>query len=359
MQPPVVWTVFFGLAAVIVYSGLKLSRYGDVIAEKTGLGRTWIGVILLALVTSLPEVATSCAAAFMSLPDIVFGNVFGSNLFNLIIIGVLDLLSRGAPALSIASRNHLLTTSYGAMMMALTLLPMLLYNIPGLGFAPLKLFGLVDLVSILIIALYIIGMRQVFRREQEDAREEDVEVLPKRYLTVAPGKAYLAFGFFAFLIIAAGIGMSYTADIIAGFRIEAFGIDKPIGHTLVGLILMAVATSLPELVVSIGAARLGAIDMAVGNVLGSNMFNMMIIGIADLFYSGGSLLNRPTVTGAAAVTGFASHMVTGLAGIVLTCIVAATLARRAKSRGRISAVTPVLFIVFILCYLILVRINLG
>ena len=367
MSPLAVWGIFSGLAAVIVFSGLRLSRYGDIIAEKTGLGRTWIGVILLALVTSLPEVATSSAAAFIDLPDVVFGNVFGSNLFNLIIIGVLDLMVRRGPVLHIANRNHLITTSYGVMMMAMALLPMLLYNIPGLGLVPIKLFGLVDVVSILIIALYIVGMRQVFLREQEDSREATTPPEPHNYGDVRSSSAYLGFAFYAALIIGAGIGMSYTADAIANFRIEIFGQTRVIGQSLVGLILMAVATSLPELVVSIGAARIGAIDLAIGNVLGSNMFNMLIIGIADLFYAGGSLMNRPTVSDAIAdgaslspkISGLASHMVTGLTGIVLTCIVAATLARRVRPRGRVSLSTPLLFIIFLACYFLLFQINFG
>ena len=121
---------------------------------------------------------------------------------------------------------------------------------------------------------------------------------------------------------------------------------------------MAVATSLPELVVSIGAARIGAIDMAVGNVLGSNMFNMLIIGIADFFYPAGSLLNRPTIIGAAKAMGLASHLTTGLGGIILTCIVAATLARRAKPVRRISLSTLLLIICFLTVFALVFGINL-
>lgn len=352
---PGVWAVFFVLAAIIIYAGPKLSRYGDIIAEKTGLGRNWIGVVLLALVTSLPEVATSAAAAVLKLPDVVFGNVFGSNLFNLIIIGVLDFMTP-RPALQTASRNHLITSSYGAMMMALALLPLILYNIPGLGFTPAKL-GFIDASSLVIIVLYIVGMRQIFLREQEDARVEAIEVLPPKYKTISQDQAYPAFIFYALLIIGAGIGLSYTADAISTFEINLFGKSYEIGQSLVGIILMAVVTSLPELMVSIGAARLGAVDMAVGNVLGSNMFNMLIIGIADVFYTDGSLLNRPTVMGKAATTGFASHMVTGLGGIILTGIVAATLARRSKTAQKISPSSMLLFIMFLAIYVLIFRIN--
>ena len=356
MSGPAVWSTFVVLAGVIVYAGPRLSRYGDVIAEKTGVGRTWIGVILLALVTSLPELATSAAAAALSLPDVVFGNVFGSNLFNLVIIGVLDFMTRRGAALHLASRNHLLTSSYGAMMMALALLPMVLYNLPGLGFAPVGLLGHVDPTSLLLIALYVVGMRQLFLREQEDQRVKP-EVLPERYRQVDSSRAYRAFLFYGALIVGAGIGLGHMAEIISSYQVPLFGRSFVIGQSLVGIVLMAVVTSLPELTVSIGAVRLGAVDMAVGNVLGSNMFNMLIIGIADFFYPAGALLSRPTMLGAARTAGLASHIVTGLGGILLTGIVAATLARRAGTDRRIALSTPVLFAVFLAIYALLFGIN--
>lgn len=105
MEGAIVWSSFAALGSVIVFAGPKLSKYGDAIAEKTGLERSWIGVILLALVTSLPEVATSATAALIDLPDVVFGNVFGSNLFNILIIAILDLSTPKPCLLERASRK--------------------------------------------------------------------------------------------------------------------------------------------------------------------------------------------------------------------------------------------------------------
>jgi len=83
----VIWIQFAACTAIILYSGTRLSLYGDVIAEKSGLGRTWIGVILMASVTSLPELVTGISSvAIYNLPNIAAGDVLGSCMFNLLIL---------------------------------------------------------------------------------------------------------------------------------------------------------------------------------------------------------------------------------------------------------------------------------
>jgi len=85
---------------VIIVAGTKLAKYGDLIAEKTGLGRIWIGVVLLATITSLPELATGISSVtFVGEPDLTMGDLFGSNLINLVIIAVIDLFYTRGPVL--------------------------------------------------------------------------------------------------------------------------------------------------------------------------------------------------------------------------------------------------------------------
>src|SRR5690554_5037925 len=103
------WVAFFGSAFLIVLAGTALSRAADVIAEKTRLGGLWVGSILLAGTTSLPEVVTSASAGVMGLPDIAVGNVFGSNVFNLFIIPVADLLEGRGSILRKVSAAHILS----------------------------------------------------------------------------------------------------------------------------------------------------------------------------------------------------------------------------------------------------------
>ena len=90
-----VWFKFFLSVAIILFAGTKLARYGDAIAEKTGLGRMWIGLVLLAAITTMPELVTGVSsAALVGLPDLALGTLFGSCLFNLTILALLDILYR-------------------------------------------------------------------------------------------------------------------------------------------------------------------------------------------------------------------------------------------------------------------------
>jgi cation:H+ antiporter len=103
------WLQFLVCAALIGIAGYWLARYGDVIAEKTGLGGTWIGVILVASVTSLPELATGVSSVtVVEAPDIAVGDVLGSCVFNLMLVAVLDFLYREKPLYRKASQGHIL-----------------------------------------------------------------------------------------------------------------------------------------------------------------------------------------------------------------------------------------------------------
>ena len=95
------------------------SKYGDVIAEKTGLGRTWVGVILMASVTSLPELVTGISSAtIFNVPDIAAGDVLGSCMFNILILAIDDLFYTKGPTLSHVSANHLVSSSAAIAMTA-------------------------------------------------------------------------------------------------------------------------------------------------------------------------------------------------------------------------------------------------
>ena len=92
------WVEFIACTVAIVFAGARLSRYGDIIAEKTGLGRTWIGVVLLATVTSLPELVTGISSVtYAGFPDIAVGDVLGSCVFNLLILAILDAMYKPMP----------------------------------------------------------------------------------------------------------------------------------------------------------------------------------------------------------------------------------------------------------------------
>ena len=110
-----VWLELLVCSALILVSGSLLTRYGDMLAEKTGMGRTWIGLILLATVTSLPELATGVSAVTVAdAPDLAVGDVLGSCVFNLMLIGLVDLFYRPSPLLSRVDQGHVLSAGFGS-----------------------------------------------------------------------------------------------------------------------------------------------------------------------------------------------------------------------------------------------------
>ena len=154
-----IWLQFALCTAFILYSGTRLSLYGDVIAEKSGLGRTWIGVILMASVTSLPELVTGVSSvAIYSLPNIAAGDVLGSCMFNLLILAMLDIKRNGSPISAMAHQGHVLTAAFGILLLGLVAISILAADLtPAIGW--------VGLSSPIIVLIYIAAMRIVFRYE--------------------------------------------------------------------------------------------------------------------------------------------------------------------------------------------------
>lgn len=270
-----IWIAFIAVAVVIVIAGSNLSRLGDQIAEVTGLGRSWVGLILLATATSLPELFTGVSSALQDLPDIAAGNVLGACLLNFMVLGIVLVLDRGRSGLSPAQSSHLVAGSLGGLALALT----------GLGLlaaAVWPVLGWIGLPSIIILGLYIITMRLLYKLERQGAEMAESELGPTVADAQDPHRLYQAFGINALVVIIAASLLPTIAEQIAA--------STGLAQAFVGNIFVALVTTLPELVVSITALRIGAIDMAIGNLLGSNIFNLMVLAIDDLIYSQGFIL---------------------------------------------------------------------
>lgn len=308
-----VWLKFFLCLIVILFAGTKLAKYGDAIAEKTGLGRMWVGLLFLAVVTAMPELTTGVsAAALVKTPDLTFGTLLGSCLFNLTILAVLDVLHRRIPILSKVSRVHVLSAGMGILLVALVAGSIL----AGEKFSNLAL-GWVGLPSILILVLYLVGAVQIFRSEQKR------QLLPSSteallYENLSKRVVYLGFILAAMMVIGAGIWLSFIGDEMA----EVTGW----GASFIGSLFLAITTSMPELVVTVAAVRLGAMDMAVADILGANMLDVVAITWADLFYTEGPILFQPRslVSGA--------HLTTALLVIIMSLLVIVGLTFRQKRK---------------------------
>ena len=304
------WIQFVVSGAVIVFAGTRLSQYGDMIAEKTGLTRNWVGLFLLAMITSLPELVASSSASVIGAPDIAMGNIFGSNLFNLMILVVLDFMCRRSPMLLRTKANHILTASFGILLSGIAAASILFYSLAGRERFPRYSHFYLGWEPLLILVIYLWSMRLIFVREKKlETTAEEAEEL--KYSDISKGRCYSLFTLYAAMIVFAGIRLTQMAEVISRLPLHLAGKELVLGQTLVGIILVAIVTSLPELVVSIGAFRLGALDMAVGNMLGSNMFNLLIVPIAGLLFVKGPILMYVSI----------NHVVTALLGIVIAMVV--------------------------------------
>lgn len=277
-----IWIQFLATAIVIVFAGVRLARYGDILGEKTGLGRSWVGVVLLAATTSLPELFTGFGAtALANLPDIAVGDVLGSCMFNLVILSMMDAV-QPEPLSTRAHQGHALSIGFG----------LVLIGIAGIGlFASSRLpaIGWIGLYAPALIAVYFVSMRLIFTHERQRRIRESQEVAEElQYADVPLGTAVLHYTVAALFVVGAALWLPRLGAELAR--------QTGLGEAFVGSLFIAITTSLPEIVVSLAAVRIGAIDLGIGNVLGSNLFNLLILGLDDVFYRQGPLLTVADAT---------------------------------------------------------------
>lgn len=297
-----VWLQFVICLAVIVFAGSKLAKYGDLIAEKTGLGRVWIGVVLLAVATSLPELATGISSVtFVGEPDLAIGDLFGASLMNLAIIAVIDLVHREGPVLHFLGTGIVLSTVLNILMIAAAATSLYLAQ----NSLTIVLFGRVGMYSIILFALYLLAQYMIFRFEStEDTDGSEPREVDGSQQSISLRRVVTYFTIAAVVVAGAGTWLASIGDQIA----EHTGLSAG----FVGTLFLAISTTAPEMTVSIAAARLGALEMAVGNVVGSNLFNLgVIIFVADLFYAEG-----PVLLGVSA-----DHVITALFALLMSSIV--------------------------------------
>ena len=291
-----IWIQFLATALVIVFAGVRLARYGDMLGEKTGLGRSWAGVVLLAATTSLPELFTGFGAtALAALPNIAVGDVLGSCMFNLLILSFMDAL-QPEPLSTRAHQGHALSIGFG----------LLLIGIAGLGLlgsSQMPAIGWVGWYTPALIALYFVSMRLIFTHEQHRRGRETQEVAEELHYAGVPLRtAALHYTIAAMLVVGAALWLPRLGAELAR--------QTGLGEAFVGSLFIAITTSLPEIVVSLAAVRIGAIDLGIANVLGSNLFNLLILGLDDVFYRQGPVLAAAD----------ASHGITVLAIVTMNAL---------------------------------------
>jgi len=260
-----IWIYFIVLAAVIIFAGSKLAVLAEKLAELLHISSSAIGLLLVSIITSLPELSTSLGAVIkVGEPNLALGNTLGSDLFNLMIIALCDILFRKSGILRQA-RLRMTPLIHYLMMITLLLLTLTLPN-------SISLFGAhFNAGSLLIMALYITIFLHTHHAGQTPQLEGAAPVNRSEL-----SKTLFQFIAAALVIVISGIYLAKLGDRIA--------VETGLDQSFVGSLFLALATSLPELTVSIAALRIGAVDLMLGNILGSNMFNVFIASISDLAY---------------------------------------------------------------------------
>jgi cation:H+ antiporter len=268
-----VWIKFLITAVLIVLAANQLAKHGDIIAVRTRLGGMFIGVLLMAGATSLPEVLTSISSLNQNAPNLAAGNLLGSNTFNMFLLAIIDITRRNQRILRKAALKHALTGSLAVFMIGFVVFFML---------ADIDVqIGWVGMDSLLILAVYFVAVWLIQGNSSPVAHAGIEPAIPE-------GTASLLRGVIGFLL-AAGALVVVTPIMVESAN--EIAVITGLGTTFIGTTLVALVTSLPELVTTLAAIKIGADDMAIGNLFGSNMFNMFAIGLTDVFFTQGRFLS--------------------------------------------------------------------
>jgi cation:H+ antiporter len=227
---------------------------------------------------------------------------------NLAFLVLMDLLHRTEPVWRRANRGHVLAAGFGIVLLGFLLLGLLLGQLAPQGRdASLARVGDMGLMTPIMLALYLIAMRTVFSYERDHPQPAGDSAQTDPPLAPPLRQAVLRFALAAGVVVAAGLWLPFAATQLA----DAMQWNR----SFVGSLFVALATTLPELAVTVSALRIGALDMAIGNLLGSNLFNVTIVAVEDLFYRPGVLLAHVSLVHAATAT--SAIVMTGLAVVGL------------------------------------------
>lgn len=246
--------LFLVLACLTSFVSIKLSYYGDILSKQTKLGSALVGGLLIASVTSLPEFVTSISAVILDNPSLSFGDILGSNMFNIFALSIYNLFFLRKFIFCNVKNNFL----FECILLLIEYLFIFL--------------NLRILTTIVLFILYIIYAIKVTRSKEEKKESKSNEKYP-----------LIKFIIVSILLIILSILLTFQAD-------KLTHIYPHISSSTIGAILLGITTSLPEVVTTYGLINYDNYNMAIANILGSNIFNFLVLSTSDLF-SDGSIYN--------------------------------------------------------------------
>jgi len=282
--------------AVVVWLSILIANYVDMLDKKTKVASALIGAVIFAGITSLPELFTSVwSVAVIGEPGLSMGNILGSNLFNLSILAIMMIFGRKA----FASTRW--GASQGVMIVCALLTTLLIFLNTQIQIGYVIPYININILSIVILGFYILAVKSAAVEKKPEVQFAEKVDNSKYTLKQTIWRFVLV----AVALVAFSIALAYLADLLS----ETYGLNKGFA----GALLLGVVTSMPEFVSSIQLIRLKNFDLALGNILGSNIFNFMIIVLSDALYFKGTVYMRDLAT--AYLSGFL------IASLVLMLIV--------------------------------------
>ena len=280
--------IFAVCALAIALAGPTLVRAVEGVGDATGLGHLWLGTVLLAGATSLPELVSVVSAAGIDQPDIAVGTVLGSNMFNMTIFGVVLVLF---PLAVRTDRASALTGGFAILLGAVALIFILT------GEVALEHVGI---GAIVLLGLYATGSLLLFREERRASAAPAPSTDPAAAPEQTQARRRPRRGDVAQLVVATAV--VFVASLFLPSAAEGIADTLGVSGGVVGVVGVALATSLPEVVTSSVALWRGSPGLVVGNVFGSNVFNVAVLFPGDLALDEGPLLaaamNEQAVTAA-------------------------------------------------------------
>lgn len=292
MQPPdfAVYPIgvnllLFASAACLVWAaGARVASYADQIARATGIGHAIVGLVLLGGVTSLPEIAVGVFAAYAGSPALAVNNLLGGiAMQKAILAGVDGFIGKAALTVIAASPNLLLQAAFGTLLLVLVAAAIVVGDFPfaGAGVWTWSIL-LAYCFSVWKIAhsskrpAWIVCDTGGARAETTESSETEA-ALPRLQHNIVKTLGAAA------IIFIAGFFLSSTADVLAA--------QTGLGKNFVGAVLLGLATSLPELSTVTAAMRMRQYEMAIADILGTSMFNVMLLFLIDVIYRGPPVLS--------------------------------------------------------------------
>ncbi len=331
-MPFLLWLKFLICTVLIFFAGSKLSSYADYISRRSRFSSGLMGILFLAAITSCPELFTSIGAvSVVSAPDLALGDLLGAVAINVTVIALLSLFAGRGNLFVGATKGNRLSAVLTGVMVTLILLSTWMHNtLPG----ELPRIGSMGLGSLFIGLTYLSGMWYIYRHETSRAIRVLEEPIRKIYLA--------KFAISAIIIIGSGLWLAAIGEQISSY----YGL----GQLYVGALCIALATTLPEFIVSFTALRQGNRDMAAGNLLGSNFFNLCIIPLVDIAVLGDSAFLARVSSHAIALAFF----VLIINGLAITALTVST----PKPAGIVRTI-PWLIIAVFICGHIILSVTLG